>query len=61
MTTEYARTYQTADPREWITHVGIYLGGGRMLNAESAGIREVAAFEGYWGDHYAGAGRPAGR
>jgi peptidoglycan DL-endopeptidase CwlO len=56
MTTEFARTYETGDPREWVTHVGLYVGNGRMINAQSDGVREVAVFEGYWGAHYAGAG-----
>lgn len=42
-----------------ITHVGIYVGGGRMLNAPKEGdvVRESSVFTGYWGAHYAGAGR----
>jgi cell wall-associated NlpC family hydrolase len=49
------------DPTEPITHVGIYVGGGRMLNAPVEGdvVREMDVFTGFWGAHYAGAGRPA--
>lgn len=45
-----------------ITHVGIYVGGGWMINAPTAGdvIRETPVFSGYWGSHYAGAGRVKG-
>jgi cell wall-associated NlpC family hydrolase len=57
MTTEFERTY--ADPRVRITHVGIYAGSGRMLNATARVdmVREMPVFVGYWRDHYAGAGR----
>src|SRR5262249_19741786 len=56
----FAQTYRS--PREWITHVGIFLGGGRMLNAPVEGdvIREMPVFTGFWGAHYAGAGRGGG-
>ena len=52
----FARTYPSA---ELITHVGIYLGNGRMINAPTEGdvIREMSVFTGFWGVHYAGAGR----
>ena len=52
----FFHTYPSAEP---ITHVGIYVGGGRMINAPSEGdvIRELPVFTGYWGAHYAGAGR----
>lgn len=54
----FARTY--ADPHDWITHVGVYVGNGRMINAPQEGdvVREMAVFAGFWGSHYAGAGRP---
>ena len=44
---------------EWITHVGIYVGAGRMINAPTTGdvIREMDVFTGYWGSKYAGSGR----
>jgi cell wall-associated NlpC family hydrolase len=53
----YARTYP--DPHDWVTHVGIYLGAGQMINAPSEGdvVRVMPAFAGFWGAHYAGAGR----
>lgn len=52
----FARTYPSA---ELITHVGIYVGNGRMINAPTEGdvIREMSVFTGFWGAHYAGAGR----
>ena len=53
----YART----DPSQadWITHVGIYIGNGLMVNAPSEGqaVQVMSAFNGFWGTHYAGAGR----
>ena len=54
----YRDTYKV-DPAEPITHVGIYLGGGRMVNAPAEGdvVREMEAFTGFWGAHYAGGGR----
>jgi cell wall-associated NlpC family hydrolase len=52
----FTRTYPSREP---ITHVGIYVGGGQMVNATTPGdvVREMPAFSGYWGAHYAGAGR----
>lgn len=53
----FARTY--ADPRDWITHVGIYVGGGQQINAPTTGqvVAIQPVFSGFWGAHYAGAGR----
>ncbi len=44
---------------EFITHVGIYAGSGQMVNAPTEGdvVREISVFTGFWGAHYAGAGR----
>ena len=53
----FEATYVSPDR---ITHVGIYVGGGRMLSAESGGVAEAPVFAGFWGAHYAGAGRPGG-
>ena len=52
----FANTYPSHEP---ITHVGIYVGNGRMINAPSEGdvIRELPVFTGFWGAHYAGGGR----
>jgi len=54
----FAHTYPSA-PSEPITHVGIYIGNGEMINAPSTGdvVRVLPAFDGYWASHYAGAGR----
>ena len=56
----FARTY--ADPNDWITHVGIYVGGGMQINAPTEGqvVSIQPVFSGYWGAHYAGAGRVRG-
>jgi cell wall-associated NlpC family hydrolase len=53
----FARTY--ADPHDWITHVGIYVGGGMQINAPTEGqvVSIQPVFSGFWGAHYAGAGR----
>lgn len=55
----FANTYPSFEP---ITHVGIYIGDGQMINAPTVGayIREEAAFSGFWGAHYASAGRVVG-
>lgn len=52
----FTRTYPSS---EFITHVGLYVGNGRMINAPTEGdvVREMPVFSGYWGAHYAGAGR----
>ncbi len=56
----FAHTYQ--DPHDWITHVGVYAGEGRMINAPNDNdvVREMPVFAGFWGAHYAGAGRVRG-
>jgi cell wall-associated NlpC family hydrolase len=60
MTTEYAQTYP--DPTAYVTHVGIYVGDGQMINApaEVDVVRVMPAFDGFWGAHFAGAGRVGG-
>jgi len=52
----FANTYPSAEP---ITHVGIYLGNGLMINAANptSGVGEMPVFTGYWAAHYAGGGR----
>ena len=40
------------------THVGIYEAGGLMINApDDDVVREIPVFSGFFGAHYAGAGR----
>jgi cell wall-associated NlpC family hydrolase len=53
----FARTY--ADPHDWITHVGIYVGDGLQINAPTEGqvVSIQPVFSGFWGAHYAGGGR----
>ena len=50
----FANTYMPG-----ISHVGIYLGAGQQINAPSEGqpVSVQSVFDGYWGAHYAGAGR----
>lgn len=42
-----------------ISHVGIYIGGGRMIHAgsERTGVTISSVWDAYWGSHYAGARR----
>ena len=53
----FAQTY--VDPSQWITHVGIYVGNGLQINAPTDGqvVSVQPVFSGFWGAHYAGAGR----
>jgi cell wall-associated NlpC family hydrolase len=53
----FAQTYPSTT--ETITHVGIYEGAGLMINAPDDGdvVREIPVFSGFFGAHYAGAGR----
>ena len=55
----FARTY--ADPHDWITHVGIYIGGGQQINAPTEGqvVSVQPVFSGFWGAHFAAGGRVA--
>ena len=57
----FARTY--ADPNDWVTHVGIYLGNGQQINAPTAGqvVSIQPVFTWFWGAHFAGGGRVASR
>jgi cell wall-associated NlpC family hydrolase len=57
----FARTYP--DPHDWITHVGIYIGRGLQINAPTEGqvVSIQPVFSGFWGVHYAGAGRVVAR
>lgn len=50
----FANTYMPG-----ISHVGIYIGGGLQINAPTEGelVQVAPVFSGYWGAHYAGAGR----
>jgi cell wall-associated NlpC family hydrolase len=50
----FANTYMPG-----ISHVGIYIGGGQQINAPTEGqtVSIQPVFSGYWGAHYAGAGR----
>lgn len=54
----FAHTY-VSSPDEPITHVGIYVGDGLMVNAANPtdGVGVMPVFTGYWAAHYAGAGR----
>ncbi len=56
----FARTY--ADPRDWITHVGIYIGGGLQINAPTEGqaVSIQPVFSGFWGAHFDSGGRVRG-
>jgi len=51
----FANTY-----RRGISHVGIYVGNGKFVNAanESTGVTISSLYSSYWGAHYYGATRP---
>jgi cell wall-associated NlpC family hydrolase len=53
----FARTY--ADPNDWVTHVGIYIGDGLQINAPAEGqvVSIQPVFTGFWGDHFTSGGR----
>lgn len=55
----FARTY--ADPHDWVTHVGIYIGQGQQINAPTEGqaVSVQPVFNGFWGAHFVGGGRVA--
>lgn len=42
------------------SHVGIYVGGGRFISAESGGVRMASLSESYWSRHFVG-GRHVGK
>lgn len=44
-------TYPTGD---YITHVGLYLGGGRMVSSQTGGVLIGDLTSGYWRDHLVG-------
>lgn len=52
-------TYDTGRG-EYITHVGIYLGNGRMINAQTEGVRVADLNDPYWRQHFVGFGRWGG-
>jgi len=45
------------DDPDYVTHVGMYVGGGRMINAQDGGVMEADLNSQYWRDHLAGYGR----
>ena len=59
MTTEFQDTYPSLDR---ITHVGIYIGAGYMLNAPAEGdvVRQMPLSSPFWATHFAGGGRVRG-
>lgn len=42
-----------------VAHVGIYVGNGKMLNAQNNGVKYDTITSGYWKKYIAGYGRVA--
>ncbi|MED2665462.1 C40 family peptidase, partial [Bacillus thuringiensis] len=40
-----------------VTHVGMYIGNGKMINSNNSGVKIDDVFSPYWGKYYYGAGR----
>lgn len=40
-----------------ISHVGIYIGNGKMINSNNSGVTINNIYGAYWGDHFTGFGR----
>lgn len=49
-----------ANDPDYITHVGIYIGNGRMINAQDGGVMTADLNSTYWQRHLAGYGRVRG-
>jgi hypothetical protein len=52
----FFRGTNPADPDD-ITHVGIYVGNGRMINSQDNGVQYADLNSAYWQQHLAGYGR----
>ncbi|AQQ53462.1 C40 family peptidase [Planococcus lenghuensis] len=48
----FAGTYKAG-----ISHIGIYLGNGKMISANGGSVNIDSVYGPYWGDHFAGFGR----
>lgn len=50
------------DPTDpsYITHVGLYVGGGEMVNAQDNGVQIASLSSPYWRSHLVGYGLPRG-
>ncbi|KRM07539.1 cell wall-associated hydrolase [Liquorilactobacillus ghanensis DSM 18630] len=46
--------FQGTDSQGGMTHVGIYIGNGRMLDSEDSGIKYANITSGYWKNHLGG-------
>nr|AIA90866.1 NLPC_P60 [uncultured Bacillus sp.] len=46
--------FQGTDSQGGMTHVGIYIGNGRMLDSEDSGIKYSDITSGYWKNHLGG-------
>jgi cell wall-associated NlpC family hydrolase len=46
-----------SNPNEYVTHVGLYLGNGRFINAQDGGVMNADLSNPYWQQHLAGFGR----
>lgn len=50
----FTGTYPTGD---FISHVGIYMGDGKMVSARDGGVGTDSITSGYWKNHFVGFGR----
>ncbi len=51
--------FWATDGVAWVSHVGMYVGGGQMVDAPTTGavVRVEPIFTGYWAAHFYGGGR----
>jgi len=49
--------FQGTTDQPGITHVGMYIGNGRMINSQDGGVMEADLSTQYWRDRIAGYGR----
>ncbi len=53
----FFHTTDPSNPYDLATHVGIYLGDGRMINSQNSGVQIADLSSPYWREHFLGFGR----